>query len=59
MTTPLYYQYVFTYMTHLEKAVASVFSGGKSVYKLYRGPLILVVSINYHKIQFGNWFNSY
>lgn len=59
MTTPLYYQYVFTYMTGSEKAVVSVFSAGKSVHKLDRGPLILVVSINYHKIQFVNWFNSY
>lgn len=54
MTTPLYYQYVFTYMTGSEKAVVSVFSAGKSVHKLDRGPLILVVSINYHKIQFVN-----
>lgn len=44
MTSPMYYQYVITYVTCLEKALASLFAAAKSVYKLYRGPLILEVS---------------
>lgn len=54
MSVPFYCQFGLTHVVafffFFEKAVAIVFSAAKSVYKLHRGPLILVISVKYHEI---------